>query len=208
MNINSISTTSSVKLPKLKNRQKLLITERDDKGFVKDQADKIIQGIYLRKQLKLKPWEKDSYKNIYTSSGESNHQILKKLKLRIRSGKTLNSEDLSNSGYYKESEIKSINDSQEISKHIKLNSEIKNKVKVPNTNIKSYTINTKEMCKSKMLSEYIQIERDKLKNKYNEYEKSLQNEIKNLDKDIFKFEVYATNELLKKNLAHNFINNI
>ena len=208
MNINSISTASSVKLPKLKNRQKLLITEPDDKGFAKDQADKIIQGIYLRKQLKLKPWEKDSYKNIYTSSGESNHQILKKLKLRIRSGKTLNSEDLSNSGYYKESEIKSINDSQEISKHIKLNSEIKNKVNVPNTNIKSYTINTKEMCKSNMLSEYIQIERDKLKNKYDEYEKSLQNEIKNLDKDIFKFEVYATNELLKKNLAHNFINNI
>ena len=50
MNINSISTASSVKLPKLKNHQKLLITEPDDKGFAKDQADKIIQGINLRKQ--------------------------------------------------------------------------------------------------------------------------------------------------------------
>ena len=208
MNINSIPTSSSVKLPKLKNRQKFLITEPDDKGFAKDQADKIIQGIYLRKQLKLKPWEKDSYKNIYTSSGESNHQILKKLKLRIRSSKTLNSEDLSNSGYYKENEVKSINDSQEISKHIKLNSEIKNKVKLPNTNIKSYTIDTKEICKSNMLSEYIQIERNKLKNKYDEYEKSLQKEIENLNKDIFKFEVYATNELLKKNLEYKYINNV
>ena len=66
--------------------------------------------------------EKDSYKNIYTSSGESNHQILKRLKIRIRSGKELNSEDLSNSGYYKENEIKSIIESQEISKQIKLNS--------------------------------------------------------------------------------------
>lgn len=208
MNINSISTSSSVKLPKLKNRQKFLITEPDDKGFAKDQADKIIQGIYLRKQLKLKPWEKDSFKNIYSSSGESNHQILKRLKIRIRSGKTLNSEELSNSGYYKENEVKSINDSQEISKHIKLNSEIKNKIKLPNTNIKSYTIDTKEICKNNMLSEYIQIERDKLKNKYDEYEKSLQNEIKNLDKDIFKFEVYATNELLKKNLEYKYINSV
>ena len=208
MNINSLQISNSVKLPKLKNRQKFLITEPDDKGFAKDQADKIIQGIYLRKQLKLKPWEKDSFKNIYTSSGESNHQIIKRLKLRIRSGKTLNSEELSNSGYYKENEVKSINDSQEISKHIKLNSEIKNKIKVPNTNIKSYTINTKEICKSNMLSEYIQLERDKLKNKYDEYEKSLENEMKNLDKDIFKFEVYATNELLKKNLEYKYLNNV
>ena len=64
MKINSIPTSSSVKLPQIKNRQKILITQPDGEGFAQDQADKIIQGLYLHNQLKLKPWEKDSLKNI------------------------------------------------------------------------------------------------------------------------------------------------
>ena len=208
MQINTISTASSVKLPELNLHHKILITETDDKGFAQDQANKIMHGLYLRKQLKLKPWEKDSFKNIYKSSGKSNHKILKYLKFRINSGKSLNSQDLSNSNYYKEHEIKTINDSQEISKEIKLNSEIRRKFKQPSPNIRSYTIETKEICKNNMLSEVIKGEKEKMKKKLFEYERALKNEMKYLEQDIFKFEQYATNELLKRSQKNTYIHNI
>lgn len=205
MKINSIPTSSSVKLPQINNHQKILITQPDDKGFAQDQADKIIQGLYLRNQLKLKPWEKDSFKNIYQSSGKSNHQILHNLKIRVRSSKTINTEQLSNNRYFNDEESKSINDSQEIIKQIKLNSDIRKQYNQPSPNIKAYTIDTKEICKSNMLSEYINIERDKMQKRLNDYEKALKREIKDLNKDIFKFEQYSTNELLKRNLKYKYI---
>lgn len=208
MKINKTPISNSLKLPELKVRQKFLITEPDDKGFAQDQADKIIRGIYLRNQLKLKPWEKDSFKSIYESSGKSNHQILKNLRIRLNSCKTLNKDDLCNNRYYKENEQKSINDSQEIVQQIHLNSELRNKINMPSHNIKSYTIETKETCKINMLSEFIKDERDKIQNKAIDYERALKNEMNNLDKDIFKFETYTTNELLKRNLKHKYINNI
>ena len=208
MQLNSISTSSSVKLPELKNRQKVLITEPDDMGFAKEQANKITRGIYLRRQLNLKPWEKDSFNNIYKSSGKSNHQILKYLKLRINSGKTLNINDLSNSNYYKDYEIKTINDSREISKEIKLNSEIRRKFRQPSANIKAYTIETKEQCKINMLADVIKLEKEKMKQKLLEYEKALQNENNILDKDISNFEKFTTNEALKRQQNNQYINYI
>ena len=208
MKLSSIPTSSSVKLPELNTRQKFLITEPDDKGFAKDQSNKLTQGLYLMRQLHLKPWEKDSYNNIYKSSGQSNHQILKNLKLRIRSSKTINKDDLSKNNYYNDKELKSIDDSQEIKKQIKLNSEIRKKFNQPSPNINSYTIETKEICKNNMLQEFIKLERNKMQQKLKEYEQALKKEMKILDKDIFKFETYATNELLKLNLKNIYINNI
>ena len=73
MEINYIPTSTSFKFPELKNNQKFLITQPDDKSFAQEQVDKLIQGMYMRRQLKLKPWEKYSYQNIYKSSGKSNH---------------------------------------------------------------------------------------------------------------------------------------
>ena len=205
MKYNSISTSSSVKLPVIKVHQKLLITEPDDKGFAKDQSNKIIQGLYLRNQLKLKPWEKDSFKNIYKSSGKSNHQILQNLRQRVRSSKTININELSNKRYFNEEESKSIDKSQEIVKQIQLNSDIRKKFNPPPPNIKAYTVETKEICKNNMKSEYIKIERDKMQKRLNDYERALKNEMKNLERDIFKFEQYSTNELLKRNLKYKYI---
>ena len=205
MKYNSISTSSSVKLPVIKVHQKLLITEPDDKGFAKDQSNKIIQGLYLRNQLKLKPWEKDSFKNIYKSSGKSNHQILQNLRQRVRSSKTININELSNKRYFNEEESKSIDKSQEIVKQIQLNSDIRKKFNQPPPNIKAYTVETKEICKNNMKSEYIKIERDKMQKRLNDYERALKNEMKNLERDICKFEQYSTNELLKRNLKYKYI---
>ena len=57
MEINYIPTSTSFKFPELKNNQKFLITQPDDKSFAQEQVDKLIQGMYMRRQLKLKPWE-------------------------------------------------------------------------------------------------------------------------------------------------------
>lgn len=155
--------SASVELPELNTRQKFLITEPDDKGFAQEQVEKIVQNLYLQQQLKLKPWQKDSYKNIYSSSGKSNHQLLKNLKGRVNSGKAaVNLNIISNNRYYKENEIKTINTSQEISKHVLSNSEIKLKYKPPLSDLKKYTEQTKQMCKNNMISDLIRIERNKM----------------------------------------------
>ena len=201
------STSTSVRLPKLKSHQKFLITEPDDRGFAQEQVDKLIQGIYLRRQLQLKPWEKDSYKNIYKSSGKSNHQILQNLKQKIYSSRTINFDEIPNN-YYKEHQLKTINDSQEISKQIQSNSEIRRKFRIPYTNIKNYTIETKQICKNNMLSDLINIERDKMQKKQIEYENALKTEVKSLNNDIFLFEQFTTNEMFENNKKSKYMNNI
>ena len=191
--------STSVELPELNTRQKFLITEPDDKGFAQEQVEKIIQNLYLQQQLKLKPWQKDSYKNIYSSSGKSNHQLLKNLRGRVNSGKTpVNLSNISNNRYYKENEIKTINTSQEISKHVLSNSEIKLKYKPPLTDLKKYTEQTKQICKNNMLSDLIKIERNKMLKKQNDYNNALKYELESLNKDILKFEKYATSEFIQK----------
>ena len=190
--------STSVELPELNTRQKFLITEPDDKGFAQEQVEKIINNLYLQQQLKLKPWQKDSYKNIYSSSGKSNHQLLKNLKVRVNSGKEANLSNISNKRYYKENEIKTINNSQEISKHVLSNSELKLKYKPPLTDLKKYTEQTRQMCRNNMLSDLIKFERNKMLKKQNEYNNALKYELESLNKDILKFEKYATSEFIQK----------
>lgn len=195
----SRQVSTSVELPELNTRQKFLITEPDDKGFAQEQVEKIIQNLYLQQQLKLKPWEKDSYKNIYSSSGKSNHQLLKHLKSRVNSSKPVNISNISNNRYYKENELKTINNSQEISKHVLSNSEIKLKYKPPLTDLKMYTEQTKQICRNNMISDLIKIERDKMQKKQNEYNKALKYELESLNNDILKFEKYASSEFIQRN---------
>ena len=208
MENNYSPTSTSFKFPELKNKHKFLITQPDDKGFAQEQVDKLIQGINMRKQLKLKPWEKHSYKNIYKSSGKSNHEILQDLKMKINSNRTINVEKLADNKYYKDYQLRTINSSQDISKQIQSNINIRKKFKIPSVNIKTYTIETKQICKNNMLRDLIKIERDKMKVKLNNYERALNNEIKNLNNDIFIFDQYTTNEMIKKSQESKKINSI
>ena len=211
MDINTFQTLTSVRFPELKSQNKFLITQPDDKGFTQEQVDKLYQRMYLRKQMKLKPWEKNSFKNIYKSSGKSNHQILQNLKMRIKtnSSNSIKAEDISNKyNYYKDHELKTISNSQEIARQIKLNSLVRRKFKQPSSNIKTYTIQTKQICVDNMLSDLMQMERKNMQKRINEYQNALKNEIQNLDKDIFSFEQYTTNEMFKRNIRFKYRNNI
>ena len=209
MEIKTIPSFTSIKFPELKTNQNFLITQPDDKGFAQEQVDKIIQGIYIRSQMRLKPWEKDSFNNIYKSSGKSNHQILQDIKYKINKNKTINTDKFSkNNNYYKDHELKTISNSQEIVRQMKSNIYIRKKFNQPSGNIKTYTIQTKQICQNNMLSELIKLERYKMRKKINEYEQSLKNEIKNLNKDILNFEQYATNEMFKKSEQNKYINKI
>jgi hypothetical protein len=207
MKIKAIPSFTSLKFPELRTKN-FLITQPDDKGFAQEQVDKIFQGIYIRSQMRLKPWEKDSFNNIYKSSGKSNHQILQDLKDKINKSKTLNTDKYSNNNYYKENELKTISNSQEIARQIKSNIFIRKKFSQPSTNIKTYTIQTKQICQNNMLSELIKLERNKMRKIINEYEKSINKEMQNLNKDILNFEQYATNEMFKQNQRNKYINRI
>jgi len=195
-----------MKLPELKSHQKFLITEPDDRGFCQEQVDKINQDIYLQNQLKLKPWEKDSYKNIYSSSGKTNYQILKNIKYKINSCKTIDVDDMINNKFYKNYQLRTISDSQEISKYVMSNIKIKNKYKQPLTDLKNYTNQVKEKCFNNMLTHLIKIEREKMKIKQTEYDKALKYEMNDLKKDIHKFEVFTTNEIILRNQKNRDLN--
>ena len=204
MNFSTLS--SSQKLPDL-NKQKFLITEPDDKGFAKDQFNKIVNRIQIQKELKLKPWEK-KLNNIYSHSGRSNHQILRNIRNTPRS-KTIDIDDLiNNKDYYNQEQLHSINDSLNISKQVQLNSFIKRKIKLPIPSLKSYILETKQICKNKIIADLVKNERDKIIKKQNEYYKALKHEIKNLNRDILKFELFATNERFEKNQKFKYINSI
>ena len=120
------SLSASLKLPELK-IPKILITEPDDRGFAKDQYDKIINRIYTKRQLQLKPWEKD-FDNIYSSSGKANHEILQNLKFKSRT-KTIDLDFISNvnNEFYNRNQLNTINDSLKISNQVKFNAYIKKK---------------------------------------------------------------------------------
>ena len=204
MNIQTLS--ASLKLPELK-IQKFLITEPDDKGFAKDQYDKIMNRIQTQKQLQLKPWEKE-LDNIYSSSGRSNHQIFQNIKTKVNS-KTIDLDEISyNNEFYKKEQLNTINDSVKISNQIKLNAYIKKKIKLPISSLKKYILETKQICKNKLISDIVKNERNIIHRKQSEYDRALKQEIKNLNKDIMKFELYSTNEMFERNQKFKYINNM
>ena len=200
------SLSSSVKLPDLK-YNKFLITEPDDKGFAKEQFDKIVNKMKIQKTLQQKPWEKE-LDNIYSSSGRSNHQILQNLKMKSRS-KTIDIDDISNSNeFYKQEQLNTINDSLKLSKQLKLNSYIRQKIKMPTPSLKAYIVETKQICKNKLISDIVKNERNQIFRKQNEYNRALKQEIKNLNKDILQFEHYSTNEMFERNQKFKYIHKI
>ena len=197
--------SSSQKLPELR-LQKILITEPDDKGFAKDQYDKIVQRIYTQKQLQLKPWEKD-LNNIYSISGRTNHQILQNIKMKIRS-KTIDMDDNSNNDFYNKDQLNTINNSIRLSKQIQINSKLRKKIKLPLASLKSYILETKQICKNKLISDIVKKEQDKIFKKQIEYDRALKHEIKTLNRDILQFELYTTNEMFERNQKFKYFSNI
>ena len=197
--------SASQKLPELR-LQKVLITEPDDKGFAKDQCDKIVNRIMNQKQLQLKPWEKECY-NIYASSGRSNHQILQNLKMKIRS-KTINMDDNSSNDLYSKEQMNTINNSIKLSRQLKLNSKIRKKIKLPLGSLKTYILETKQIFKNKIISDIARKDQEKIFRKQNEYDRALKQEIKTLNKDILQFELYVTNEMFERNQKFKYFNTI
>ena len=59
-----------------------------------------------------------------------------------------------------------------------------------------------------MITDIVKNERNKIFRKQNEYDMALKQEIKNLNKDILKFELHATNELFEKNQKFKYMNNM
>ena len=203
------SLSTSVKLPKLNisSRKKFLITEPDDEGFCQEQVDKINREIYLQKQHILKPWEKNTYSNIYTNSGKSNHELIHSIQF-TKSRKTIDPEMVDYRHYYKDEQLNNINDSLHISNQIKINSLVKQKVKEPLTDIKSYINNTKKICLQNMLLDLLQKEKQKMINKQNRYEKALKYEIKSLDADIKIFENFSSHDTSSQLYKEKIINHL
>ena len=204
------SLSTSVKLPKINSvsRKKILITEPDGEGFCQEQVDRINHEIYLQKQNILKPWEKNIYTNIYTNDGKTNHQLLNSIQLSTKPRKTIDPEMKNYRYYYKDDQLNNINDSLQISSQIKMNSEVKQKIKEPLIDIKTYINNQKKICLKNMLLELVQKERKKIENKQNGYEKSLKYEQNSLEIDMKMFENFSSHDISKQMYNEKVINHL
>ena len=83
------SFSCSILFPKIKtiNQKCLSINSyKDDIIFAENQVEKLKRDLFIKKFRKLKPWQKAcKNNNIYSSSGKSNHLILKELNLKKNS---------------------------------------------------------------------------------------------------------------------------
>ena len=138
MKYNSLQTSNSVSLPKLRKNSQFFITESDAKGFVQGQMSKLIQNIKFKEQIKLKLIQRNINNNIYTSKAKSNRQILKGLKLKNQRSQTINTDDLYNKKYYDSKDLNTITESMDIARQIKISNIIKNKYKQNIISIKWY----------------------------------------------------------------------
>ena len=190
----------SILLPKLNlTKNETLNTETDDVNFAENQYKKLDKELFIKKFRKLKPWEKSCNNNIYSLSGRSNHFILKDLNHKLNSkdkkqhGITPKNIDWSTIGNYSQNEINNINNSLLLVKNFKDKDKLKQKMKIPKLNIKSYIDNTKEICLDGFFSRMIKEQRKKMKTKHIEYERILKKEWSVLTHDIQVFEDFKKN---------------
>ena len=209
------SFSYSILFPKIKTvsqKCESISTYKDDIIFAEDQLEKLDKDLFIKKFRKLKPWQKACKNNIYSPSGKSNHTILKELNLKKNSNNKKNicltpknGIDPFFLGTSNISEISHINNSLFLSKRLKSNSEVNQKLKIPRLNIKSYIDNTKEIFKDNFLSRIINSERNEMNREIIEYKNSLKKEELNLSQDIQLFENFKKNKKSQINKDEEFL---
>ena len=173
------------------NRHPLFMTLPDDMGFANKQIEKIEEIIKKDKENEQKPWEKELL-NIYKVNGKSNYQIIKEFNQKVKQTKKdeKSKVDWSKQKYLNDKQVNQILDGNRITKRILEKINLQKKVRERKIYLKEFVTQTKDVSLHNMKIKLIGKERMKISQKEKDYEKALDTELQNMEKDIDNFDKY------------------
>ena len=173
------------------NRHPLFMTLPDDMGFANKQIEKIEEIIKKDKENEQKPWEKELL-NIYKVNGKSNYQIIKEFNQKVKQTKKdeKSKVDWSKQKYLNDKQINQILDGNRITKRILEKINLQKKVRERKIYLNEFVTQTKDVSLHNMKIKLIGKERMKISQKEKDYEKALDTELQNMEKDIDNFDKY------------------
>ena len=173
------------------NRHPLFMTLPDDMGFANKQIEKIEEIIKKDKENEQKPWEKELL-NIYKVNGKSNYQIIKEFNQKVKQTKKdeKSKVDWSKQKYLNDKQVNQILDGNRITKRILEKINLQKKVRERKIYLNEFVTQTKDVSLHNMKIKLIGKERMKISQKEKDYEKALDTELQNMEKDIDNFDKY------------------
>ena len=173
------------------NRHPLFMTLPDDMGFANKQIEKIEEIIKKDKENEQKPWEKELL-NIYKVNGKSNYQIIKEFNQKVKQTKKdeKSKVDWSKQIYLNDKQVNQILDGNRITKRILEKINLQKKVRERKIYLNEFVTQTKDVSLHNMKIKLIGKERMKISQKEKDYEKALDTELQNMEKDIDNFDKY------------------
>lgn len=176
-------------------KETFLTITTDDIGFALGQNFVIDKKIENIKEFNSKPWETATNNNIYSPLWESNKNILKQVKNKIKlEPNKFNSFAIKSHKRYFGPETKNIFNSYSTSKNLKFKDELKKKYSSLNPNVRGIISNIRKICYNNFVLDLLKDERIKINEKEIGYQKALKYENKVLNNDIKNFENYKSQE--------------
>ena len=184
-----------------------LTNSSDDINFALHQIKKLKNDLNLSLKHPKKIWE-NTPENIYQSHGQNNHILLNNIHLKTKEYNKIDPIkriDWANQRYYTNQQASKIFDSLQILKQSQTKNESKKYSKTPYTDLKTFTQQSKEICLNNMFIDILLDEKKKINDEIDKKNFVLQQELKNLDKDIelfdeFKIKLNRKNKLIEKQL--------
>lgn len=176
-------------------KETFLTITTDDIGFALGQNFVIDKKIENIKEFNSKPWETATNNNIYSPLWESNKNLLKQVKNKIKlEPNKFNSFAIKSHKRYFGSETQNIFNSYSTSKNLKFKDELKKKYSSLNPNVRGIISNIRKICYNNFVLDLLKDERIKINEKEIGYQKALKYENKVLNNDIKNFENYKSQE--------------
>ena len=176
-------------------KETFLTITTDDIGFALGQNFVIDKKIENIKEFNSKPWETATNNNIYSPLWESNKNLLKQVKNKIKlEPNKFNSFAIKSHKRYFGPETQNIFNSYSTSKNLKFKDELKKKYSSLNPNVRGIISNIRKICYNNFVLDLLKDERIKINEKEIGYQKALKYENKVLNNDIKNFENYKSQE--------------
>ena len=194
-----------MKLPRIKLslnstlNNEFFLTDTDDIGFARKQINQIDYRIRTKLFQKLKPWERFIDNNIYSSLDKNNRLTIKEKKKKIKNNSL--SFNWNNQNYFNKTEMDNIMRFEDLKKQVKIKYDTKYKFKEPNITVSNFIATRNDTFLTNKMIKILKEEKENIRKKQEDYEKSLKYENKTLDKDIDKFNDFSIK--LKKKMEEN-----
>ena len=195
-----------MKLPKIRltitsnMNKEFNFNDTDDIGFARSQVKQIDNRIRAKKYQDLKPWERGTNNNIYSSLDKKTRFLQREKRKKIKNNNLSFNWDTSNN-YYNKTDIDNIKKCEEIKQQVKIKYDTKYKFREPNITISNFVAMRNETFLTNKMINLIKEGKKNFLQKQENYEKSLKYENKSLDKDIDRFNEFSIK--LKKKIKHN-----